>query len=66
MPKVRIIRLFQSNVNALRRANEMLKISCKMNGGQVILGETNQAILREAVKKIEEAEALLNQIEGHL
>ncbi len=54
--------LFQSNISALRKVRDMSKISCKMSGSQVILGETNQKLLLEAVKKIEEADLLLQQI----
>lgn len=54
--------LFQSNINALRKVRDMLKISCKMSGSQVILGDQNQKLLLEAVKKIEEADLLLQQI----
>lgn len=54
--------LFQSNINALRKIRDMLKISCKMNGSQVILSDQNQKLLLKAAKKIEEADLLLQQI----
>lgn len=54
--------LFSSNILALRKIRGMLKNSCKMNGSQVILGETNQKVLSEVIKKIEEVDLLLQQI----
>lgn len=54
--------LFQSNINALRKVRDKLKNSCKMSGSQVILGDQNQKLLLDAVKKIEEADLILQQI----
>jgi len=54
--------LFQSNINALRKVRDMVAISCKMNGGQVLLSETNQNKLREAKALIEKADLILQSI----
>jgi len=55
--------LFQSNINALRKVRDMLSFSCKMNGGTIILGETNKAKLATAKQKLEEAIAKLEEIQ---
>ena len=54
--------LFKSNINALRKVRDMLSYSCKMNGGTVLLGETNKAKLATAKKKLEEAIEKLEEI----
>jgi hypothetical protein len=54
--------LFQSNINALRKVRDMLAISCKMSGSQVILSEPNKEKLYEAKKLIEQADKILQSI----
>jgi hypothetical protein len=54
--------LFLSNINALRKVRDMLTISCKMSGSQVILSELNKEKLYEAKKLIEQADKILQSI----
>jgi len=54
--------LFTSNILALRKVRSVLKNSCTMKNSQVILSETNQKLLQEAIKKMEEADLILQQI----
>jgi hypothetical protein len=54
--------LFQSNINSLRKVRDMLNISCKMSGSQVVLSEPNKTKLQEAKKLIEQADSILQSI----
>ena len=54
--------LFQSNINSLRKVRDMIAISCKMNGGTVILGEKNKKKLQKAKELIEKADFILQSI----
>ena len=54
--------LFSSNINALRNVRNMLVIRCKMNGGIVLLSDTNYAKIDEAIRLIEKADLILQDI----
>lgn len=54
--------IFQSNINALVKVYSATKASQTMTGTQIILGENNRDKVQEAVMKISEAIALLNEV----
>lgn len=55
--------LFKSNITQLRNVRNMLSMSCKMNGGTVILAEKNKAKLNKARELLEAAINKLEEIQ---
>lgn len=45
-------KLFKTEAKHLMKVRDALNISCRLNGGQIILGETNQEILKKVVAEL--------------
>ena len=55
-------KIFNTEVNNIRKISSLFSFNLKLNGRQVILNEDNQKKLKEATKLLEAAANILIQI----
>lgn len=55
-------KIFNTEVNKIRKISSLFSFNLKLNGRQVILNEDNQKKLKEATKLLEAAANILIQI----
>lgn len=58
------MKLFQTNINQIKKVYDSLHLSQKLNkkSTQVLLGQHGHALRMDAMKKLQDAITLLNQI----
>lgn len=55
-------KIFNTEVNKIRKISSLFSFNLKLNGSQVILNEDNQKKLKEATKLLEAAANILIEI----